>query len=364
MKLSESELQRYSVSRAIAAAAAAAELPGRSNVTGFEMDVHRALAESMPADAPPELFAHNTIFVPREAMQRAMTLSSGSGGGFLQTDTNGAMAAVQAALAGGARRPYLRLRDLGAREVNGMRFNGLLPRIGTGVTTGWLSSDTAAAADGDSVLGQGSVSPKIVASKIDIGRNLLQVSGPLVDQIILPDMAMAVDQAADQAALIGTGGAQPLGILNNPATPTFSGTSLAWAGVRTAARSLITNASVRDYNTLAWLGSGLVADTLMGRQRFTGTDSPLWEGSLVEGRIAGHRAVATNYLPASQLLFGDFSQLVRVNWGPDAMAIAVDPFGPAGGTNFNRGVVTVRIYTMTDWYCAQPSAFIAASAVT
>jgi HK97 family phage major capsid protein len=101
-----------------------------------------------------------------------------------------------------------------------------------------------------------------------------------------------------------------------------------------------------------------VAALLAGRQEFTGVATTLWGGSIARGQIVGVPAMATKSLNAGNLLFGDFSQVLLVEFAP--MQIAVN----SSDANFNKAVVALRALWMVDVILVEPRAFTFAASVT
>ena len=100
-----------------------------------------------------------------------------------------------------------------------------------------------------------------------------------------------------------------------------------------------------------------MAKLLASRQRFTGTDSPLWQGQLADGTCAGARAVATLSAPASTIVAGDFSTALMLLW--PGLLLAADPY-----TGFWTGVVTLRAMLSLDFVLLRPAGFSVAESVT
>ena len=87
----------------------------------------------------------------------------------------------------------------------------------------------------------------------------------------------------------------------------------------------------------AYLTTPQVASLLAQRQRFASTDSPLWDGNILEGNVLGFKAVTTNQVPADTMIFGDWSQVIFAEWG--ALELAINPFD-----NFLAGITGVRAF--------------------
>jgi hypothetical protein len=90
----------------------------------------------------------------------------------------------------------------------------------------------------------------------------------------------------------------------------------------------------------------------MQRQRFTSTDSPLWEGNLLDGMLVGFRAMSSEQLASGNLIFGSWDELVIGSWG--VLELATD----SGGTRFNQAQVGIRAMWMVDVLLRYPQAFV------
>jgi hypothetical protein len=117
----------------------------------------------------------------------------------------------------------------------------------------------------------------------------------------------------------------------------------------------ILNAGGREA-ALASVGTPAVKETLGGRQRFTGSNSTLWDSDA--GTILGRPAYATKNAPASALIMGDFSQAVIGIFGP-GIRIDIDP-----SQDFNAAGLVARVLLMCDVAFPQPAAFTVATSVT
>jgi hypothetical protein len=100
-----------------------------------------------------------------------------------------------------------------------------------------------------------------------------------------------------------------------------------------------------------------VAALLKSRQRFTGSDSPLWKGAIDQGEIEGPMALSSRQMPTGSLLFGDWSSVYLVEGG--GLALRVNPF-----QDFNRGFVGIRAMMMCDVVVRYPLSFSLATSVT
>jgi hypothetical protein len=88
----------------------------------------------------------------------------------------------------------------------------------------------------------------------------------------------------------------------------------------------------------------------------------MWEGALLDGRVAGARAVASSSCPASTLVGGDWSTLYILQWG--GVQIGADPYGNPNNPNFATGKIAIRCVLFVDFMMLRPASFSVASSVT
>ena len=100
-----------------------------------------------------------------------------------------------------------------------------------------------------------------------------------------------------------------------------------------------------------------MAKLLKGRQRFTGTDTPLWQGALHDGQIEGVRAISSTVVCTAAMIYGDWSQVLVPEWG--ALAVGVNPYA-----NFPAGIVGIRAMWFIDVIVRHPASFTVATSIT
>ena len=100
-----------------------------------------------------------------------------------------------------------------------------------------------------------------------------------------------------------------------------------------------------------------VAALLMQRVKFSSTASPLWEGNVWDGSMAGFAAMSSNQMTAASMLFGDWAQVVVGEWG--VLQIEVNPYA-----NFQAGIIGVRAMVSVDVGLRYAAAFSLATSIT
>ena len=341
--LSGNETRQYSLVNAILAT-----VDKDWSRAGFELECSRAVASKLGRIAEPTKF-----YVPFEALERPIakrdlsTTSVGVGGALVQTDNIGFIEML---------RNRAVVFKMGARRLSGLVGNVTIPRMSVAGTATWLANQASTIDESTQTFVQVSLSPKNVGAYTEISRQLLLQSSPGVEGIVSDDLAQTVATAADYACLAGSGSnGEPDGLIDYTGIGSVTGTSLAYAGI------LEFQTDVATSNVMPVAGGYVttpaVAALLMARQRFTSTDTPLWDGNVWDGRMAGFPAMSSNQMPAADMIFGDWQELVVGEWG--VLEIEVNPYA-----NFQAGIIGVRaIYTM-DAAPRRPFAFSQAKSIT
>ena len=289
------------------------------------------------------------LLVPSWAWQRTMSGSTGPNGGY----------------AIGTEMPFrdslLRNRSIafqaGVPLIDAASSSFSWPKQTGASTPAWLNPGGSASSSAPTFV-QITSTPKTLLTFLEVPISLLTQAGPAGEAFLIDGLTRDLAVAVDLAVLAGTGASgQPLGILNTPGIGTFSGTTLGYAGLVEAQTDVADNSAVLDPTALAYVTTPTIAQTLKGRQRFTGTDSPLWKGGIHTGEIEGVKALSTKQMPAATVLYGDWSSVYVVQWG--ALALRVNPY-----QDFNKGLVGIRAMWLLDVVVRYPLSFSVATSVT
>jgi hypothetical protein len=95
----------------------------------------------------------------------------------------------------------------------------------------------------------------------------------------------------------------------------------------------------------------------MGKPRFTNSDTPIWDGGILDGRVVGARAMASAQVTSGTMLAGDFSQVVIGEWG--TVEIETNPYA-----NFQAGIVGVRAMYSCDVLVRYGQSFAVGTGIT
>jgi HK97 family phage major capsid protein len=211
-----------------------------------------------------------------------------------------------------------------------------MPKIGASANYFWLEENEAAT-ESQQTFEAVVMEPHTIASYTEISRQLLLQSNPDVEDVTMADQAAILGVGVDTAFLVGDGNKEPGGIMGG-ASANVATVNAASGNYDTLlefqADVLSANAMVSIPNC-AYLTTTALARTWGNRQRFTGTDATLWQGNLAEGTMAGFPSFSSEVMPASHILFGDFSTIMIAEWG--TLALEVNPFA-----NFKAGIVGLR----------------------
>ena len=344
LDLSAGDLDKYSLSRALFAAA-----NGSVTRAPFESEISACVAERIGEPARQHAFyLPSDVLFTKNLHCRDMTSAGASGSQYLVgTDTLSFIDLLRARMV---------CMRLGAQMVTGLVGIVSLPRVTVDTTSYWLTNEATAITESQPTVGQITMSPKHVGAYTEISR-LFSLQSKAQDSFLFSCLAKSVAAALDKAGLAGSGASgQPQGIIGAAGVGTFTGTSLAWAALIDAQADVFAGKEV-DPSNCGYVFTPATATLLMAREQITGSGLPLWQGAHGDGLVGGCRAASTSALAAATGVFGDFSRLLFGEWG--TMALEVNPFA-----NFPAGVLGVRVLYAADVSILDASAFSTTSAIT
>lgn len=347
--LTSKESQRYSLFRAIRAMKyGTAEA---QNAAAFEIECSRAVAKKVGRGDTTSLLVPTDVLVrPLDADgTRAMTAQPGSKGGYMVDVNNMGFIDIL--------RNRAVVMQMGATVMSGLVGNASFVRQTGSPSITWQAGETTSVSAADQTLGQLSMTPKTAIVITDVSEQLLRQSSPSAEAFVMADLARSLAVAVDRAAIRGAGGAEPLGVINT--TGITSGQD---ASSATYAKILAFASTAGGSNAL-FGSSGFITTTagasvLMQKARFSNTDTPLWEGNLMDGRLIGFRAMSTEQVASGGLIFGAWNELLIGEWG--VLELQTDN----GGTRFNTATVGIRAMWMVDTLVRYPQAFVASTSLS
>ena len=337
--LSKKEVQQYSLMRAINAS--------RNNdwrKAGLELEASKATSERAARDPRSPL----SFFVPAE-IQRRDLLATSTGSQLVMEDTLiGSFIELL--------RNESAVLGLGATRLTGLTGNVKIPRQ-TGATSAyWLGTETTAITESQPSFGQVTLQPKSVASLVEVSHQMMQQSAISVENLLVQDMARSIALAVDVAAIRGSGtNGEPHGIVGVTNVGSFDVDGTDTYGDVVSAQEDLMKANALN-PSCAYLADPTSAKLLMGRSRFANTDTPIWNGSLMSGTMAGFPCRASNQMSANTMLFGWWQSLIIAEWG--VLEVAVDDT-----YNFAQGLSALRAWYTVDIGLRYPAAFTYDSSV-
>ena len=352
--LSPAEVKQYSYARAISAALARAEGQAAS---GFEVEVSQDIERGLPANTR----SHGGIYVPM-SLQRAAIAES-----LYNTATKGAESVFTepGELIDMLRNQSAAVR-LGARVMGGLMGPVSFPKQTGANTAYWMpENDGSNVTAGNATLGSVSLSPKTLQATSAYSRQLVAQSTLDVEQFIRSDLAAVHALAWDKAVFHGAGASnEPDGLYHIGGT-----NNVAMGGVPTFGKLVDMVTEVNKDNALAGNLAFVTTPGMAGKLAQTvvaaNTDTRMiWSGNLLEGQLAGFRALSTNQILATLgggsehgLIFGDWSQAMIGMWG--AMEIIVDPYALK-----KQGMIEITSFQLCDIAFRHVTSFCKATGAT
>jgi HK97 family phage major capsid protein len=339
--MSKRETSQYSVTRALRAA-----MSKDWSKAGLELEAHKAVMAAHGVNAR----SGSSFFVPMEVQARSlngrrdMTVAGVSGSQYLVSTDNQPGNFIDLL------RNDSVVLALGATRLTGLVGNITIPKMTAGGTAYWLADENTQITESQATIGQLSLSPKNVAALTEISHQLMTQSSPDVETMVMNDLAQVLALAVDVACLRGAGGSgEPQGIVGTSGVGSFDTDS-----TNTFSDVLDAQVDVMAANALrpgcAYVADPASAALLMGRSRFASTDTPIWNGSLLEGTMAGFPCRATNQMSANTMLFGLWPSVVVAEWGQ--LELMVNPY-----SDFTRGLSAIRAWYAIDTGMRYPAAF-------
>ena len=365
---SQAEVREYNYGRAMLNAVGIAE--GGSGGRNFESEISETMEKGMPSNYK----RHGGVFVPyavKARGQRDTPMATNAVG-------SGAEAVfVQPGQVIDVLRNSLVTAKLGASLFTGLDAPLGMPRQDTDVVASWVAEDgTTDVPETEMATSLVTLSPHTLQATTATTRQLLELAIKSFDVQgrIINSLGFAHAKAIDLAALYGTGVApQPMGIANAPgvnsvafgaATGVVPTAPYAYQDLLKMVAAVFA-ANIND-GKFGWATNPQLAALLMGVLKFNvNGSSELWQGSILEGQMAGFAAASSNQMPSNLgssancqgLIFGAWNNLLIGSFG-DSMEIIVDPFSLK-----KRGIIELTSFGMADVKLAHAAAFSVATGI-
>jgi len=338
--VSQRDWRKYSITRAIAM-----QLPGQKR-DGIEAELSDELTRIAGSGMRPE-----GVLIPDEAFSRSLVAGTGTLGGMVVQTSVMADEFIEIL------RNKSQVINLGARTLN-LPGPVTIPRQNGAGTVNWAGETVASTLTAINFQNL-TLTPQAVTAYHQYSKQLLMSGSPGVDGIVRDDITATIALAIDLAALHGSGSGQPTGIFN---TSGIGSVLAATNGIQLSTyaatnypalvslESLVA-ASNADVGSMGYLMRPGHRGALKNVQRFTSTDSPVFEsrvgangmitssvnGYRVEtsGQLASNLTTGTATTLCSAIVFGNWNDLLIASFG--STDLVIDPY--SAGAN---GVV--RLY--------------------
>ena len=332
LDMSSTEVRRYSLLRALRAASS-----NNWKDAGLELEAHKAIMARSGRN--PE--QRGGFFVPFEIQHRDMTSAGVSGSNYLVSTDNQPGSFIE----------LLRNRSvamqMGATRLSGLVGNVTIPRQTAGATAYWLADEGTSITESQPTLTQLSMAPNNVAALTEVSEQMMRQSSPDAEQLVMSDLAKQIALAVDVAIIRGTGTEQPQGIVGTSGVGAVSGTSLGVAGMLEFQTDVATANALTP--NCGYITTPAMAAKFAIVPRIAGTNTPIWEGNILDGSVFGFKAMTSNQMVAATMLFGDFSQVILAEWGVLELA--------THATDFAKGLTGIRAWYTCDVGVRTPAAF-------
>jgi HK97 family phage major capsid protein len=264
----------------------------------------------------------------------------------------------------------MRVKQLGARTIAGLRDNVSYPKQ-TGKATGSWVGENPGSDVADSALTLGSIasSPKTYQSSTSYSRQLLAQAVVDVDTLVREDLGRDMALAVDSVAIAGGGSNQPTGITATSGVQAYvmiadsgNGGTIAWDDV-VLMTELLEDANADQLGKGAWLTTPSLKSRMKRTARLGNTIGlPIWAD---DNTVDGYEAQSTNQVKKNStkgtsgatlhtLIRGIFETMVIGMWG-SGFELVVDPYRLK-----KQGMIELTTFMLTDVTLKYPVAFVVA----
>lgn len=267
----------------------------------------------------------------------------------------------------------MRVKELGARTIAGLRDNVSYPKQTGRATGSWVGENPGSdVADSALTLGSIASSPKTYQSSSSYSRQLLAQAVIDVDTLVREDLARDLALAIDSVAILGGGSNQPVGIGATSGIQSYvmisdvgNGGAPAWDDIVIMSQKL-EDANADTLGAGAWLTTPGVKSSLKRTARLGNTIGlPIWaDDSTVDGyrsrssnQVKKNTTKGTSGATLHTLIRGVFETMVIGMWG-SGFELVVDPYRLK-----KQGMIELTTFMLTDVTLKYPVAFVVCTAV-
>jgi HK97 family phage major capsid protein len=350
LDIPEHELRRYQLSRVLTELAEGRRI---AQIGGVEFECHReceiqskAMGVSVPTLSPTGVLVPPSIFAERTSY----TVGTSAAGGNLVA------AVVQHDSVIDVLRPFMLAGLLGVTPDSGFVGNPVYQRI-TATSTPQEVAEGSAATESEATFDNVTAQPHTVTAWNKASRLFRQQIG---ESIVRLDIAKSLAVEIDKLVFTGSGASnQPTGLLNASGVGAVSGTATNFATLCSAEVGVLDANGLQDKRSAGWATCPDIASLLAQRYEDATTKvARLWQGSLHTGRVLGDVAYSSKLIPAQNLVYGDFSQIILPFYGA-GIEIAVNE-----NHNFITGDIAFRAMVSMDVIVRHAASFSVVSGIT
>ncbi|MFY4729115.1 phage major capsid protein [Nitrospira sp. BLG_2] len=227
-----------------------------------------------------------------------------------------------------------------------------IPGVAGNVTTTWLSSEGSSLSETDFTFATSATTPKTVGAYIELSGQFLKQGGPFAQNFVMAALARAVAAELSRKILVGSGAAgQIQGVFGYSGINTVAAGSANYSKVLDMLEAVEADSALLNPASAGFVMPAAVAKLLRSRERATGS------GTIMLGtEVSGYPGIVTEGSSPNTLTFGDWSQLVLLEYG--ILEIGRDPYGVPGANLFQSGRVGIRAFWTVDSVLLNPSSFV------
>jgi len=285
---------------------------------------------------------HGGRFLPFDLVFRDLNVGTYSAGGALTAPK------IDGKIVGPFR-PLPICGTLGADLRFDLKPDMIVPVLTSDFSAQWLA-EYQASTSGDLSAAQALLTAHRVSASVVVSNLLSNQSAPDFDQDLREQISLKLLQALDAAALVGSGGVQPLGLLNQPGvTKTTFGGSATWSSVLTFEK-LLGNLNAEPAG--ARLGFAVSVNTRFKWKSASRTTNGSTFLMNDDGTVGGTPSAATTEITSDQVIYGNWRDLLIAVFFGGAW-ITVDPYTLSKTSEL---LVTAHLYC--DAGAKRPGSFV------
>lgn len=317
--MSEKELKKYSIRRAILASAFPQDKQFVRDA-GFEMEVSEAAEKNLATAKRGSFVVPNDVLMEGRLSKRDLVI--GQDGSPLVNDAGYYTKATDTMSMIELLRNRMFTQQAGATVLSGLVGDVSFPRHDTAATIYYVSEGVDVT-ESTQAIGQVLMQPKTAGVLNEYSRKLLIQSSIDVENFVRNDQAAVLARGVDGGALAGSGTAgQPTGVLNQSGVGTSTIGSGSPANVWADVVNLWTDVATAnaDQGSLGYISAVNVAAYLKTAKKDAGSGDYVYAG----GQIDGYPVYVTNQQTTSKIVYGNWAELLIGIWG--GLDVLVDPY--------------------------------------